>query len=227
LKIRFSCGSGGCGAACLHCHYDHIEGLPFFCPLHKAGFEVHAWSGHLHGRQTTAEMIHGYMREPYFPVGPDCFAAAVSYHDLLPGDRLDLGDGIIIDTIRVHHPGGGVGYRLNYGGHSAVYLSDVEHQAGRLDAALVAFARGADIFIYDAMYGDEEFAAYKGYGHSTWQQGARLADAAGVGEYIGFHHNPERTDTELAEREMKLKHVRPDSRLAREGTSLVPRQPVS
>ena len=128
-----------------HSHYDHIEGLPFFCPLHQAGFEVHAWSGHLNGRQTTAEMICGYMREPYFPVGPGCFLAAMSYHDLVPGDRLDLGDGIAIDTIKIAHPGGAVGYRVNYGRHAAVYLTDLEHQAGRLDGALVAFARDADI----------------------------------------------------------------------------------
>jgi phosphoribosyl 1,2-cyclic phosphodiesterase len=208
-----------------HSHYDHIEGLPFFCPLHEAGFEVHAWSGHLNGRQTTAEMICGYMREPYFPVGPSCFSATVSYHDLVPGDRLDLGDGIMVDTIALNHPGGSVGYRVNYGGHAAAYLTDVEHNPGRIDDKLVSFAHGADVLIYDAMYDDEDIASYRGFGHSTWQHGARLADAAGVGEFVGFHHMPERSDTELAERELKLKHLRPDSRLAREGLSLVPRQP--
>ncbi len=207
-----------------HCHYDHIEGLPFFSPLHNSGCDVHVWSGHLNGRVSTADMIFDYMREPYFPVGPSCFSAAMHYHDFVPGDRIEMGDGIAVDTIRLNHPGGAVGYRVGYGSHSAVYLTDVEHQPGRLDKALVAFAKGADILIYDAMYCDEEFAAFHGWGHSTWQQGARLADAAKVGDFVGFHHAPERTDAELAERELKLKRMRPDSRLAREGMSLVPRR---
>ncbi len=207
-----------------HCHYDHIEGLPFFGPLHNSGNEVHVWSGHLDGHLSTADMIHNYMREPYFPVGPACFSAAMHYHDLVPGDRLDLGDGISVDSIKLKHPGGAVAYRVAYGGHSAVYMTDVEHQPGRLNDALVKFARGCDIFIYDAMYTDDNFAPHAGYGHSTWQQGARLADAAGVVDYVGFHHNPDATDADLAERELKLKRLRPGSRLAREGLTMVPRR---
>jgi len=209
-----------------HCHYDHIEGLPFFAPLQKAGFQVHVWSGHLNGRLSTAEMISGYMRQPYFPISPSIFSATMCYNDLVPGDTIDAGDGISIDTMTLDHPGGAVAYRVNYAGHSAVYLTDVEHKPGRIDEAIVAFARDADIFIYDGMFCDDEFQAYRGWGHSTWQQGARLADAAGVGEYVVFHHAPERTDAELAEVELRLKRMRPDSRLAREGMSLVPRQRV-
>ncbi len=207
-----------------HCHYDHIEGLPFFAPLQKAGFEVHVWSGHLNGRMSTAEMIGGYMRQPYFPIDVSSFSATIHYHDIVPGDPIDAGDGIAIDTLMLNHPGGAVAYRVNCGSHSAVYLTDVEHKPGRIDEAIVAFARHTDIFIYDGMFSDEEFQAHHGWGHSTWQQGARLADAAGVGDYVAIHHAPERTDAELAERELKLKHMRPDSRLAREGLSLVPRQ---
>lgn len=209
-----------------HCHYDHIEGLPFFAPLQKPGFQAHVWSGHLHGRLSTADMIGGYMREPYFPISPSIFSATMCYNDFAPGDAIDAGDGISIDTMMLNHPGGAVAYRVNYAGHSAVYLTDVEHKPGRIDEEIVAFVRDADIFIYDGMFCDHEFETYRGWGHSTWQQGARLADAAGVGEYVVFHHAPERTDAELAEVELKLKRLRPDSRLAREGMSLVPRQRI-
>ena len=207
-----------------HCHYDHIEGLPFFIPLQRAGYQAHVWSGHLHGRLSTAEMVGGYMREPYFPINPSIFSATMCYNGLAPGDTIDAGDGISIDTMMLNHPGGAVAYRVNYAGHSVVYLTDVEHKPGRIDEAIVAFVRDSDIFIYDGMFCDDEFQTYRGWGHSTWQQGARLADAASVGEYVVFHHAPDRTDAELAEVELKLKHLRSDSRLAREGMSLVPRQ---
>jgi phosphoribosyl 1,2-cyclic phosphodiesterase len=218
-------GGGRLDILFTHCHYDHIEGFPFFQPLHDERWSAHVWAGHTHGRLSAADMIAGYMRKPYFPVGPACFCADIAYRDFMPGDALDLGDGIAIRTIALDHPGGAVGYRVDYGGASACYITDVEHKPGRLDDDLVAFIEGTGVFIYDATYSDEEFAKWRGFGHSTWQQGARLAEAAGAGEYVAFHHLPEHNDAVLAERELHLKRLMPEARFAREGLSLVARQP--
>ena len=41
-------------------------------------------------------------------------------------------------------------------------------------------ARDADVMIYDGMYTDAAYPNHVGWGHSSWQQGCRVADAAGV-----------------------------------------------
>ncbi|MEO2006583.1 MAG: TIM barrel protein, partial [Candidatus Poribacteria bacterium] len=39
---------------------------------------------------------------------------------------------------------------------------------------------GADLVVYDSTYTDEEFPKFVNWGHSTWQEGVRLCDAAGA-----------------------------------------------
>ena len=53
------------------------------------------------------------------------------------------------------------------------------------------------MMIYDCMYTDAEFERFRGYGHSTWEQGVRLCEAAGVERLVIFHHRPGRDDADL------------------------------
>ena len=63
------------------------------------------------------------------------------------------------------------------------------------DTALVRFSEGADYLIYDATYQVAEYESLRrGWGHSTWAEGARIATELGVRKLILFHHDPDRTD---------------------------------
>lgn len=68
---------------------------------------------------------------------------------------------------------------------------------------LVELSRGADLLIYDAMYTPEEYegeggrASRRGWGHSTFEAGARVAEAASVRELCLFHHDPAHDDAFL------------------------------
>ena len=59
--------------------------------------------------------------------------------------------------------------------------------------------KGSDLLIYDSSYSDDNFAQYKGWGHSTWQEGVRLAQTANVKKVAIFHHDPLNTDEKMAE----------------------------
>jgi ribonuclease BN (tRNA processing enzyme) len=100
------------------------------------------------------------------------------------------------------------------------YISDLEHRPGITEQALVNFVSGSDFMIYDAMYKDEEYPLYAGFGHSTWQEGVKLAEAAKVNTLALYHHFPGRTDQELAEIETLAKARRPKTFLAREGMEI-------
>jgi phosphoribosyl 1,2-cyclic phosphodiesterase len=180
-----------------HSHYDHIQGLPFFAPLHKSDTTVAIASAHLEGVMTTHEVVKGLMRTPYFPVGPDIFKATVSYHDFMPGDILEPGLGITMRTGRLHHPGGSTGYRIEYAGRVVAIVTDTEHTPGELDEKVLKLIEGADLFLYDSAYCDEEMAKYQGYGHSSWQHAIRLAEAADVKAIGLMHHSPFHTDQDL------------------------------
>lgn len=205
-----------------HTHFDHICGLPFFQPFFCAGNRFRVWAGHLQPERTLKQVICQMMVAPLFPVPPEIFAADIDYRDFAVGDRLEPGSGISVRTALLNHPDRATGYRIEFGGRSLCYITDTGHIEGRRDEALVSFVSGADMMIYDSTYTDEEFPRYRNYGHSTWQEGGRIADAAGVGRLVIFHHDPSHDDVFMDGVEAAAAAARPGTVVAREGMVLAP-----
>jgi ribonuclease Z len=61
---------------------------------------------------------------------------------------------------------------------------------------------------------------YRGNGHSTWEQGVKLCEAAGARGLALFHHAPSRTDQELDEMEKQAKDRFAGAFAARDGQTL-------
>jgi len=197
-------------------------GLPFLKPLYDHEATVRIYAGHFEDGTTCKEMAEGFMAPPYFPVTPKYFDARIAYLDFRPPDTLEPHEGIVIRTLRLNHPNGCVGYRVSYRGNSVCYLTDTEHVPGRADDKLLSFLSGVDMLIYDCTYTDEEFERFRGYGHSTWQEGVRLCEAAGVKRLVIFHHRPGRHDEELRKIETEAQARFPGAVMARTGLELVP-----
>ncbi|BCW87096.1 Ribonuclease BN [Alphaproteobacteria bacterium SO-S41] len=181
-----------------HTHFDHICGLPFFQPLFNPANHFDIWSGHLAWPLSTRDAVHTLMSAPVLPIEPDIFRAAVHFRDFRAGETLEPGDGVTLKTVPLNHPNGAAGYRVEYNGKSACYITDLEHTGPEPDPVLAAFVAGTDVLIYDASYTDAEYEKKRGFGHSTWRAGLRLAEVAGVGLYIPFHHDPAHNDEAMA-----------------------------
>ncbi|MGN8021580.1 MBL fold metallo-hydrolase [Phyllobacterium sp. 22229] len=182
-----------------HSHYDHIIGLPYFAPLYNPMMNVRLWSGHLAGIMTTREMVSQFMRPPWFPVEPDICKASLGFRDFRSGDVLAPREGVTIRTDSLNHPGGCIGYRIEWAGKVLALIYDTEHEAGILDPAVLRLIDGADLVVYDCTYTEDEMPRRFGYGHSTWQHGVKLASAGKIGKLALFHHAPSRTDDEIDE----------------------------
>ena len=205
-----------------HTHFDHICGLPFFRPFFRPDARVRIHAGHLVPEMTIQQALTELMMAPLFPVPPSIFTAKVSFVDFRAGDSLRPAEGIRIRTAPLNHPNRATGYRVEYGGRSICYVTDTEHLPGELDEAVLALIRGCDVFIYDSMFTEAEHAERVGWGHSTWQAGARLADAAGVGLFVVFHHDPDHDDLFLDEVARRVGAARAGSIVAYEGLTLRP-----
>lgn len=206
-----------------HTHLDHIAGLPFFGPMFKAGNTIRMGAGHLQGQgETLRAVVKRIMAAPLFPVPMEALAADISFHDFEAGGAIELGPHVTVRTAPLNHPNGATGYRIEYGGKSICYITDTEHRQDGLDQTILDLIDGADVFIYDATYTDEEYPSFKGWGHSTWQEGMRLADAAKVGLYVVFHHAPEHPDNVMDDISDQVRQARNRSVVAREGLILRP-----
>jgi phosphoribosyl 1,2-cyclic phosphodiesterase len=129
---------------------------------------------------------------------------------------------VTLRTALLNHPNGATGYRVEFGGKSICYITDTEHYADHVDETIVELVRGADIMIYDATYTDDEYPTYRGWGHSTWQEGLKLAKAAGVKQFVVFHHDPGHSDAFMDAVARDVEAAQPGSVVAREGMVLRP-----
>lgn len=204
-----------------HTHLDHICGLPFFKPAFDTRFNVNAWAGHFQDGTSLVDIVSRIMSPPIFPVAADTLKA-VSFLTFEAGKNLPREDELVIRTVKLNHPGGACGYRFEFGGKSICIITDHEHGDPDIDANVLLFVRGADIMIYDAMFTDAEYEAYRGWGHSTWQKAVALARAANVKVPVLFHHDPNRSDDELDKIGIEAQAAYPGTLVAREGMLLVP-----
>ena len=205
-----------------HTHFDHICGIPFFKPFYVKGNKFRVWAGHLLPKFTLQQVLANMMVEPLFPVPPEIFELQVDYRDFRAGDELNPFKGVVIRTAPLNHPDRATGFRVEYGGRSLCYITDTGHIEGQRDEALVAFVRGGDMMIYDSTYTDEEFPCFREYGHSTWQEGVRIAMDAEVKRLVIFHHDPGHDDSFMDGVAAEAEAMRPGTVVAREGMVLEP-----
>ena len=206
-----------------HTHMDHIAGFPFFRPAYSPKNSFQVWAGHLlaqHG--DVRSVLSSIMSKPVFPVPLRIMHACIAFHDFNAGETLQPLPGITIRTAALNHPNGATAYRIDYAGRSVCYVTDTEHREGELDQAIIALIRDSHLVIYDCTYTEEEYAKYRGWGHSTWNEGVKLCDAAGAQTLIAFHHDPDHDDAQLDRMAEEMDGVRPGSIVAREGQVLHP-----
>jgi phosphoribosyl 1,2-cyclic phosphodiesterase len=207
-----------------HSHWDHIQGFPFFVPAFIPGNRFHIYGAIAPNGATIKQRLSDQMLHPNFPIPLRGMRSDMIFNDLRPGDRIKIDD-ILIETAHLNHPSEAIGYRVTWQGRTAVYCTDTEHYADRLDENVLFLARDADVFIYDATYTDEEYYhpqfSKVGWGHSTWQEAVKICEAAGVKKLVIFHHDPAHGDDFLADVEAQVSAAYPDACLAREGTKLV------
>ena len=200
-----------------HGHIDHVIGLPFFAPLFVNDQVVRVWAGNLQPAGGVREAVRKLMSFPFFPLQVDALHAELEFHDFRAGETLTPRPGIVLRTAALNHPGGAIGYRIEYGGRSIAYVTDIELGDGPIDPGLLALTKDAALVILDTTYTDEELPAHVGWGHSTWQQGLRLAKAANAGRLCLFHHDPDHDDSFMDRVGAAAEAARPGTIVAREG----------
>ncbi|MCZ7531638.1 MAG: MBL fold metallo-hydrolase [Acidimicrobiia bacterium] len=189
------------GSALLtHLHWDHVQGLPFFAPLHDAGTVLEVF-GPRQVDGTLAEAFAGLMRPPYFPVRPMDLGGAVSFHDM-GEDEFAIGSANV-KARWVRHPGPTLGFRVEWNGVSIAYVPDHGPGCAPGDAEdfvppeMLDLCDGVDLLIHDAQHTRSEYDRRQHWGHCTVDYAVHVARAAGARCLALFHHDPARGDDDI------------------------------
>ena len=203
-----------------HAHIDHLVGFPFFLPSYFEGNRMDVRAAHLKPFGGLKEVLTQCMKEPTFPVLLASLKADLHFHDFDIGETLILGPDLTANTAMLNHPNGATGYRLNHAGKAVCYVTDTEHEPGKPDENILALIDDADLLIYDCTYTDKEFAAHRGWGHSTWEEGIRLCQQARVKRLAIFHHDPGHDDAFMDQIECDARRAWDGAFIARDGLSI-------
>ena len=179
-----------------HYHWDHIQGIPFFSPLYapQNRFHFYSFRSEFLGRDSLKRVFEAQMAHPYFPVDLRAMSAARQFTEVEGNDQCTI-NGTRIITRWLNHPQGCLGFRLETSVGSFVYATDNEPGNPQLDRSLRELAAGADVLVNDAQYTPEQLATTrKGWGHSSWLEGVRIAQEVGVKNLVLFHHDPDSSD---------------------------------
>jgi phosphoribosyl 1,2-cyclic phosphodiesterase len=206
-----------------HSHWDHIQGFPFFLPAFMEGNDFDIYGAVIPHEMTIEQRLREQMMQPNFPVPLQKMSANLRFHNLEYGSVINVGD-VTIQTGLLNHPGKAMGYRVSWQDRVAAYITDTEHVRDELDRHVLALADGADVLIYDSTYTDAEYydprASKIGWGHSTWQEGVKIARAANVKQLVIFHHDPSHDDRFMDEIALAAAQVFPRSVVAWEGMEI-------
>ena len=177
-----------------HLHWDHVQGLPFFPPIHLPETQLHIVGPKQVGA-SLEEAFNAFLCPPYFPVRLDQLIGTVTFEEA-GEDPIHHGSAIIT-TADVPHVGPTIGYRVEHEGRSVAYVSD--HQQPGVGATEVAgsvleLCRDVDVLIHDAQYTDDEFALRHDWGHCTVDYAIEVARQANARRLVLFHHDPAHDD---------------------------------
>jgi len=205
-----------------HVHWDHIQGVPFFGPLHHPDSKI-LLAGRRNAFGGLRDALAAQMKPPNFPVGLDIFQSEMTFMDVVPDAPFEIGP-FRITSAEMSHPDGVLVYRIQAGGRTLVFATDVEHGES-LDERMVRFAEGADLLLHDAQYSEDEYFGRGGpprigWGHSTWSQAVQTGIDAGVGRLGLIHHDPTRTDDQVLDIESWARERLAQTFAAREGSTI-------
>ncbi len=191
-----------------HVHWDHIQGFPFFTQLFNPKNTVVCygprWESDGDGVSTIERALRGQQSAPNFPAPLEKYPATTRIESIRPSEEVMI-EGLRVRTAALNHPNGSLAYRIDdpATGKSVVYATDTEHPDEGLNEKLQVLIDGADLLIYDSQYTPEMYEgkvdglSRKGWGHSTPFHGIDEARAAGVKNFVLFHHDPSHTDERL------------------------------
>lgn len=219
MEEQFREGKGKASILISHTHWDHVQGLPFFSPLYRAGNEVDIFARQ---RDMHLEAVFSAQnRAPYFPVPLSAMQAEMRFHEVLEGAKFQIGDAKISCT-QLNHPWIAIAYRVEVDGAVVAYCSDtapmtdvllgtkfvtslsideplapeVAEQLATMRRGVIELARDADLLIYDTQFTKEEYRQRPHWGHSHPDDAIAVAREAKAKRLCLFHHAPLRSDDE-------------------------------
>ncbi len=164
-----------------HAHLDHVIGLTYYWSLSR-GRELGPIT--VHGEAAKLDAVRTCMfSEHLFPKLPP-----YRFCPLPEEGRLETPSGVRVRWFPLNHPGGAVGYRLDWPDRSMAYVTDT---IGEDHPAYIEAIAGVDLLLHECYLSDAHAELARTAGHTCTSQACRIAVQAGAKRLVLLHINPQ------------------------------------
>jgi phosphoribosyl 1,2-cyclic phosphodiesterase len=202
-----------------HCHWDRIQGFPFFVPAFIAINHLHIYGASASNGASFKERLHKQMLGPNFPVPMQVMQSKMEFYDMATEKTYSIGE-VEVEAKFLDSAHRSLGYRINYQGKSVVYATGSQYVSACPNQILLTLSQGADLLIVDApaaLGNCNNGARLEGIDRAWRQFSLTFAKEAGVKQVVLSLYSPDDDDDLLEEVEKKLKSAFLSIRLAQEG----------
>ena len=161
-----------------HAHLDHIWGISFLFDT-CYGKSLDRVTLHAEATKLAAVQTH-LLTEELFPAQLPFVACPLK-------DPVPLTGGGKLTHFPLDHPGGSVGFRLEWPGRSMAYITDT---TAREDSPYIPHIRDVDLLVHECNFPDSHQEWAEKTGHSCLSSVLRLAQAANVRRLVLTHMDP-------------------------------------
>lgn len=166
-----------------HAHLDHVCGLTFFLvPVMKGDVKT----VRIHGVKKTLDAVRAHLfAEDIFPVVEPPF----EWCELPADGGVVVGEGGLLTWIPIEHPGGSLGFRIDWPGKSLAYVTDTTAPGDYL-----AFIKDVDVLIHECYFPDDMQEWALKTGHSSATAVAKIVQQSNAKKLYLVHTDPQCTD---------------------------------
>jgi phosphoribosyl 1,2-cyclic phosphodiesterase len=207
-----------------HCHWDRIQGFPFFVPAFIPINHFHIYGATASNGSSFQQRLSKQMLGPNFPVPIQVMQSKLDFYDLAIEEKQCIGKNIFVENILLNNYHRSVGYRITCSDKSVVYAMSPDYslEINSPDAQkLLKLADKADLLILaspKSIYQPgKEGETINPEFDKSWKFCISLAKEAGVKEAIVSLHSPDHDDDYLDRIEKHLQAIFPKASLASEG----------
>ena len=184
-----------------HAHLDHICGLTFFLvPVLQGDVK----SVRVHGTKKTLDAVRQHLFAPeLFPVEPP-----FDWCELPETPGVPVKEDGVLTWLPLEHPGGSLGYRIDWPDRSLAYVTDTTAPGNYL-----AFIQGVDVLIHECYFPDEMHDWAQKTGHSSSTAVAEIARQCGAQQLYLVHADPQHPEDDPVDLK-RIRKIMPNAHLA-------------
>jgi ribonuclease BN (tRNA processing enzyme) len=161
-----------------HAHLDHVVGLTYLLDVVRDK-NVQRVTVHATADKLAAIQDH-LLADALFPAKLPCEFQPLALRVSLPSNGR-------LTHFPLAHPGGAIGFRLDWPARSMAYVTDTTADAL---ATYVEAIRGVDLLVHECNFPDSQAELAVRTGHSVTTAVAEVAQKAGVGQLVLVHVDP-------------------------------------